>query len=103
MTEDEARDFFDRTPILPRHVRVLTQLGERWHWIELPAAQIRPDLLIYEQRQPRGKKLKRYTDQSCEQVTLNMMAADIRGDAYEVCIGALWLVFRRKNEKLNSH
>jgi hypothetical protein len=103
MTEAEARDFFDRTPILPRCVRVLVQLGTKWHWHEMPAAQIRPDLLAYEQRQPKGKKLKRYTDQSCERVTLSMMAADIRDDAYEVCVGALWLVFRRKNEKAHAY
>jgi hypothetical protein len=103
MIEDEARDFFDRTPILPGHVRVLVQLGDRQHFVEMPAAQIRPDLLDYERRQPKGKKLKRYTDQSCERVTLSMMAADIKGDAYEVCIGALWLIFRRKNEKANAY
>jgi hypothetical protein len=103
MTEAEARDFFDRTPILPRHVRVLTQLGAKWHWHELPVGQLWPDMLSFERRQPTGKKLKRYSDQSCERVTLSMMAADIRDDAYEVCIGALWLVFRRKNEKANNY
>lgn len=103
MIKDEAREYFDRTPILPGHVRVLVQLGERQHFVEMPSAQIRPDLLAYERRQPKGKKLKRYSDQSCEKVTLNMMAADVREDAFDVCIGALWLVFRRKNEKLNAY
>jgi hypothetical protein len=103
MTEAEAREFFDCTPIMPRCVRVLVQLGTKWHWIELPIGQIWPSMLSYERRQPKGKGLKRYTDQSCERVSLAMMAADIRGDAVEVCIGALWLVFRRKNEKLNAY
>jgi hypothetical protein len=103
MTEAEARDFFDRTPILPRCVRVLVQIGTKWHWTEMPVGQIWPQMLAFERQRPKGKGLKRYSDQSCERVTLDIMAADIRGDAHTVCVGALWLMFRRKNEKANAY
>ena len=49
-----ARDHFDRTPIAPDNVRVLAQLGERWHWMELPAVQIWPAIQAFEREQPQG-------------------------------------------------
>ena len=95
----KAAEHFERTPIAPECIRVLVQLGERWHWMEMPVGGIWPAMLAFEKEQPKGKKLRRHTDIGTQRASLVMMAADIRNDSEEVCISACWMTFRRRREK----
>jgi hypothetical protein len=107
MTESETKQsalaHFDRTPILPGHVRVLVQSGVEWYWHELPAGEIFSALKAFEKSQLKSLRPKRYTELGCQKVSVLLMSAGGRGDSYEVCMASLWLLFRRPREKANRH
>jgi hypothetical protein len=107
MTESETKQaalaHFDRTPILPGHVRVLVQSGTEWYWHELPAGEIWSNLEAFEKSQLRSLRPKRYSELGCQKVSVLLMSAGGRGDDYEACMASLWLLFRRPREKANRH
>lgn len=103
MTNADASAHFERTPVAPGCVRILVQLGEQWHWTEMPVGDIWPAMIAFERAQIPSMKLTRYSDIGCAKASVLMLGACDRGDSYEVCVASLWLTLRRRREKANQH
>lgn len=106
MTDDAiaaATDHFERTPVAPGCIRILVQLGEQWHWHEMPVGDIWSAMVAFEKAQIPSMKLRRYSDIGCAKASVLMLAAADRGDSYEVSVASLWMVLRRREEQVSGH